>query len=698
MGAIPYVAGGVTGVTFRVWAPNATSVAVPGSFNGWSTTAHYLTEEGSSDIWSRDIPGVPVGAQYKFHINNSVWKKDPRARLSQYSGTGGNNIVYDPTAFNWMGDTRLPVTQSDLVIYELHVGAFYDPTANGKPGTFANAVSKLDHLVSLGVNAVELLPIWEFPTDYSWGYNPAEPFAVENVGYGGPDGLKHFVKEAHARGIRVLLDVVHNHYGPGDLDLSGFDNGGSPGIYFYSGVMGQTSWGNTRPNYSSEGVRSFIIDNFNMWMDEYHVDGFRWDSVGTMRYYDPGHINIPAADSLIQYINNTEIRANRPGVISIAEDEAYGQGFHGEWDRGFGDFLIGLAVAANDADRNMLDLWNAINAQSGFFRTTYSESHDKTGILNGPDAQRLPNRIQPATPNGYYARKRSMLAAAVVLTMPAMPMLFMGQEMLATNQFSDSTPLNWNLTSQHSGVVNFYRDMIHLRRNLDGVSLGLTGPSMTQQHLNNSAKVLAYHRWAAGSDDQVMVIQNWSATTWNNYNLSFPENGTWYVNLNSDWTRYGGDFGNVGRSVVQVAGNTGTVDLGPYSVLILSRQAHPKLDADGDGLLNGWEETHFNDPLIAQPGQDDDQDGAINSNEQTADTNPNLAGSVLRLLSAQRSGNNLTLTWQGGVAARQVVQRAASPGSGWTNVYTNEPPTAVTNTWMTIAPESEAYFRIKAGP
>lgn len=157
-----------------------------------------------------------------------------------------------------------------------------------------------------------------------------------------------------------------------------------------------------------------------MWMDEYHVDGFRWDAVGGMRYYDPGRINLPEADSLIQYVNNTEIRANRPGVISIAEDEAFGQGFHGEWDRGFGDLLIGQVVEGADANRNMTALWNAMNG-NGFFRVAYTEPHDLVGNLNGPGARRLPTRIQPADPAGYFARKRSMLAAAVIMTMPATP-------------------------------------------------------------------------------------------------------------------------------------------------------------------------------------------------------------------------------------------------------------------------------------
>jgi 1,4-alpha-glucan branching enzyme len=385
-------------------------------------------------------------------------------------------------------------------------------------------------------------------------------------------------------------------------------------------------------------------------------------------------------------------------VISIAEDEAYGQGFHGEWDRGFGDFLINLAVETNDASRNLFDLWNAVSAQSGFFRVAYTETHDLTGNLNGPSAQRLPTRIQPADPDGYHARKRSMLAAAVVLTMPAMPMLFMGQELLEDEPFADNNPLDWTHATTYAGVVRFYRDLIHLRRNLDGVSLGFTGPNVSQQHLNNGAKVLAYHRWGAGANDQVMVIMNWSGNTWSNYNLSFPANGTWYVNLNSDWTTYSADFGNVGRSVVPVSGLSGTVDVGPYSVLILSRQAHPALDADGDGLLNGWEQEYFNDPLVAVSGADGDGDGANNLSEQAADTDPTSGDSVLKLLSIVPTNSNLTLTWKGGVQVRQVVQRATQLGGPWTNLHTNPPPTQITNSLVTPAVADGAYYRVMAGP
>ena len=700
VGAIPYSGPSGTGVTFRVWAPNATSVNVPGSFNGWTTSANPLVKEAGTEYWSIDVPAARPGNEYKFYINGNTYQRDPRDRKTVNST--GNSIVYDQGAFAWGGDTRLAVNQSDLVIYEMHVGAFYDPTpGSGGPGKFSDAITKLDYLTNLGVSAVELLPVSEFPGDYSWGYNTTDPFSVENTGYGGPDGLKSFVKAAHSRGLRVLLDVVHNHYGPSDLDMYDFDTGTGPGIYFYSAANICCSPFGSRPKYSSEGVRSFIIDSFKMWADDYHIDGFRWDSVGTMRYYDPGHVNIPEADTLIQYINNTEIRANRPGMISIAEDESSGQGFHGEWNRGFGDTLINQMVQSNDDNRDMNALWNGING-NGFFRVSYSETHDLVGSLNGSGAQRLPTRIQPTTPTAYYARKRSLLAAAVVMTMPATPMIFMGQERLETSQFSDSSPLNWNLVTSNAPILRCYHDLIRLRRNLDGVSLGLTGPNITSHVIRNDSpwKLLAYHRWGAGPNDQVMVVINCTSKNIPSYVFSgWPADGRWYVNFNSDWTTYSSDFGNLGSSVVNVTSGQGEVAVGPYSVLILSRQARADIDSDGDGLLNGWEQQYFGDPLNASPTADPDGDGMNNLQEQAADTNPTNAASVLRFTGIAPSPTNVTLQWQGGQQARQVIQQATSLTGPWTAIYTNPPPTAVTNSLaIPGAPGSARYFRIQAGP
>src|SRR5579859_4830553 len=285
-GATPYSGG----VTFRVWAPNASSVRVAGTFNSFSTTANPLVAEpGGTGIWSVDVAGAVDGNQYKYYINGTTYKQDPRAR-KQVSSTG-NCYVYTTTNFNWAGDTfsSTNIPLNDAVVYELHCGTF-----NGSPGTFYNATNKLAFLKQLGVSVVEVMPPAEFPGNSSWGYNPSDIFGIEST-YGGPDAFKSFVKTAHQLGMAVLVDVIHNHYGPNDLDLWQFDGsyvsqGGTNygGIYFYQ-QNGPccTQWG-PRPNYGTQQVRNFIQDNFTMWLNECHVDGFRWDSPGSMIYYSGG--------------------------------------------------------------------------------------------------------------------------------------------------------------------------------------------------------------------------------------------------------------------------------------------------------------------------------------------------------------------------------------------------------------------------
>ena len=138
----------------------------------------------------------------------------------------------------------------------------------------------------LGTNAVKVMPVNEFPGDFSWGYNPSHPFTVESA-YGGPREFKRFVDEAHARGIAVMLDLVHNHWGPSDMDLWRFDGyatGNWGGIYFYQDARSETPWGETRPDFGRNEVRQYIRDNVMMWLEDFHVDGLRMDSTSNIHY------------------------------------------------------------------------------------------------------------------------------------------------------------------------------------------------------------------------------------------------------------------------------------------------------------------------------------------------------------------------------------------------------------------------------
>ena len=588
-GSTPYHDTQGTGVTFRVWAPNATSVYLPGNFNNWSTSTTHLTQEktnGVGDgIWSLDQPGITNGTQYKYYFNGNLWKQDPRARLVTWSGSSGNSIVYDPNAFNWAGDSFTNPALNDLFIYELHMGTF---PSSSVPSRFLAATNKLDYLKSLGVNAVEVMPIAEFPVDASWGYNPAQPFAVENIGYGGTDGFKTFVRACHARGLAVLLDVVHNHYGPTDLDMWNFDGWsgtnslGGGGIYFYESNTNLeiTPWG-SRPNFNSQQVDNFVQDNFTMWLSECHVDGFRWDTPNTMKYGNDGTY-IPAADSLI-YAINTMIHNNYTGKISIAEDVYNYDGFDSAWDTDFPGTVTPVLTATSDSSRDMSVIANAVQynvrygGTAGTGRVAFLESHDVVG--NGV---RLVTAIDSVTPNSYWARKRSTLGAAVTLTAPGIPMIFQGQEMLENQHFSTTNNVDWSKTNTYSYIVRFYRDLISARRDLKGYTPGLEGDQCSMLQVDNVNKLVAFHRWkSAATNQDAVVIGNFADGTLNNYALNFPSAGTWYVHLNSDSTNYGSDYGNIGSSLVTASGSpaTASITIGPYSVLILSQtpDAPPQL-------------------------------------------------------------------------------------------------------------------------
>src|SRR5690606_26965584 len=225
------------------------------------------------------------------------------------------------------------------------------------------------HLRRLGVNAVQLMPAMEFAGDLSWGYNPAHIFAIESS-YGGPEGFRKFVRAAHEAGIAVILDVVYNHFGPSDLDLWRFDGWGEEGkggIYFYNDWRSDTPWGDTRPDYGRPEVRQFIRDNALYWLDEYGIDGLRFDMTLYMRTVkgDEGDEGDALEDgwSLMRWINE-EIADRFPGRITIAEDlrskeaiteraEDGGAGFGAQWDAEFAHPIREVLIEPDDGQRDM---------------------------------------------------------------------------------------------------------------------------------------------------------------------------------------------------------------------------------------------------------------------------------------------------------------------------------------------------------
>ncbi|QDU99187.1 alpha-amylase family glycosyl hydrolase [Lignipirellula cremea] len=569
------------GVAFRVWAPHAQKVFVSGSFNEWSDTANPLTAE-ENGYWYGNVESGRAGDEYKYVIHNQdqvLWRNDPYSR--EVTNSVGNSLVCDPR-FDWEDDDFQLPPLNELVIYEAHIGTFAGADTPG-PGNFRDAQSHLEYLKNLGVNAIEIMPAAEFAGDLSWGYNPAYIFAIESA-YGGPTQFKKFVKEAHRHGIGVLLDVVYNHFGPSDLGIWQFDgwseNGGG-GIYFYNDWRAETPWGSTRPDYGRGEVRQYIRDNAMMWLEEYRVDGLRFDMTLYMRTVDGNGNDLPDGWGLTQWITR-EMRERFPHKIALAEDlrnNAWltkapgdgGAGFHTQWDAQFVHPVRATVSVPDDSLRSMQAVRDAICTRyndDAFQRVVYSESHDE--VANGK--ARVPSEVSPSDPENRYGEKRSTLAAVLVMTSPGVPMLFQGQEFLTTGWFQDTEPLDWDRAKEYGGLVQMYQDLIGLRRNLTGVTAGLKGQHVNVHHLDDNNKVIAFRRWEEGGPgDDVVVVLNFCSQKHDAYSIGFPQDGLWKLRLNSDWDGYSELFDNTASTDLTVKDGHASVKLAPYSALIYSQ-------------------------------------------------------------------------------------------------------------------------------
>jgi 1,4-alpha-glucan branching enzyme len=587
MGALPHA----EGVSFRVWAPHADAVFVAGSFNDWSEDATPMSAEANG-TWFADVTGAKTGDEYRFLIHNGAARLariDPYARA--VTSSVGNGIV---VALAPGGADFDPPPWNRLVIYEMHVGTFHRPADDSEPGTFEDAIAKLAHLRRLGVNAVQIMPAAEFAGDLSWGYNPAHIFAVEST-YGGPEGLRAFIDAAHKAGIAVILDVVYNHFGPSDLDLWRFDGwseNDKGGIYFYNDWRSETPWGDTRPDYGRGEVRQFIRDNALFWLEEYGLDGLRFDMTLYIRSVrgneeDPGDA-IAEGWSLMQWVNG-EIAARFPGRITIAEDlrnkaaltapaEAGGAGFGAQWDSQFVHPIREVLIAPDDAHRHMGTVAHALmHHYNGdpFERVIYTESHDE--VANGK--ARIPHEIAPGDPAHWAAQKRSTLGAALVLTAPGIPMLFQGQEFLQGEWFQDTVPLDWDQSQEFRGIVRLWRDLIRLRLDRDGFSAGLCGRGVQVHRIDEDKKLVAFHRWhEGGPGDDVVVVASFAHEPRGVYRIGFPRPGTWRLRLNTDWQGYSDDFQGFASDDVEAVEQecdgmawSAEVAAGAYSALIFSQ-------------------------------------------------------------------------------------------------------------------------------
>lgn len=338
-------------------------------------------------------------------------------------------------------------------------------------------------------------------------------------------------------------------------------------------------------------MRQFIRDNVMMWLTEYRMDGLRFDMTLYIRSINgAGGDDIAEGWSLMQWLTS-ELRSVPGRRISIAEDlrgvdaltsEAGlgGAGFHAQWDANFVHPVRAAIVTTEDAGRSMHSVRDAAAFKYGgdaFRRVIYSESHDE--VANG--RARVPHEISPGDPTGWFAQKRSTLAAGLVLTSPGIPMIFQGQEFLQGEWFRDDVPLDWHLNEAFRGITRLYRDLIALRLNTAGASRGLMGQFVNVFHLNEANKVIAFQRWDQhGPGDDVVVVMNFSNEARSEYRIGLPNEGLWKLRFNSDSSIYSGDFANGRAENIQAKAGSydglaalGIIEVPAYTVLIYSQDA-----------------------------------------------------------------------------------------------------------------------------
>ena len=419
---------------FRVWAPAAQQVEVELS------DGRYPMTRDDVGWWVADRE-ARAGDAYLFVVDGRPLP-DPRSR-EQPAGVRGPSRVVDHDTFHWTDSEWGGFDLAAAIIYELHVGTFTPE------GTFSAAIDRLDHLVSLGVNAVELMPVAEFPGTFGWGYDGVALYAPHHA-YGGPEGLKQFVDACHARGLAVVMDVVYNHIGPEGSQLAAY------GPYIAQHLA--TPWGPAF-NYDAAGsddVRAFVLDNAVMWLRDYHCDGLRLDAVQAMIDTSAVHILEGIGDfvaDLSYGLQRTlwviaESDLNDPRLVRDQEHGGYG--LTAQWSD---DFHHSVHVLLTGESGGYYQDFQAFDCLAEALREAFVRPGDYRRyrgrsfgrpigdvpltrfLAYAQDHDMVGNRALGERLSHLVSGERARMAAALTLLSPFVPMLFMGEEWAASTPF-----------------------------------------------------------------------------------------------------------------------------------------------------------------------------------------------------------------------------------------------------------------------
>ena len=473
---------GKDGYVFRTWAPNAAHVSVVGDFCGWNGYAHPM-KKNADGFWECFVPSLKRYDTYKFAVTaqsgETVLKADPYAFHAE-TRPGTASKLYDLGGYRWGDDewrasrTKAPLDRSPLNIYEVHLGS-WRRHENGDFYDYRTLAHELaDHVLDLGYNCVELMPVTEYPLDDSWGYQCTGYFAATSR-YGTPRDFMYFVDHLHQKGISVILDWVPSHFCKDAHGLIDFD--GTP-CYEYAdpNKREHEGWGTRVFDYGRGEVKSFLLSSAAFWLREFHVDGLRVDAVASMLYLDygrengrwtpninGGHENLEAIDFL-RALNETAFSVD-PNALMVAEESTAwplvtrpakdgGLGFNLKWNMGW----------MNDMCHYLkLDPWfRQFHHKDITFSLMYAFSENFVLPISHDEVVHMKGSLRGKMPGDDWQQLAGVRAfTAYLLAHPGKKLTFMGAELGQWHEWDFASQLDWYLleNKENQQTQRFFKDI-----------------------------------------------------------------------------------------------------------------------------------------------------------------------------------------------------------------------------------------------
>jgi 1,4-alpha-glucan branching enzyme len=522
-----------TSIEFDLFAPYNQEVELIGTFADGKSIP---MERGKDGYFRTQLDLEDGSYDYKFRVRSksfflepNEWIEviDPKAtqvdedhQVAVLKVKDGDRIIDD---YVWQHDDQDLPQNEELVIYEILVSDFSGGEADDQPrGKLKHIIEKLDYLQDLGINAIELMPVQEFPGEEGWGYNTRHYFAVESH-YGSSHDLKHLVDECHKRGIRVILDLILNH-SESEAPLTRIDYD-----YWYRREPKDPdfNWGpefdydHYDENLDIIPAQEFVKNIVRFWISEYHIDGFRFDAVSQMGHLDFLNQLTDEAAQKAQpkpFYNIGELIPESPDVTNVEGP------LDACWRDAFQHQLLPL-LWSDDVDLETVK--EMVDAK----RSGYLDSLNVINYLSNHDHDHLMVQLANHEVFGEAAFKRARLGAAILMTAVGIPLVWMGEEFGAYKEKTlDPTKIDWTLlqNNQNQDLLSHYQGLIRLRKE----SHALRTANVEFFHENPNDKVLAYIRWN-DEGSRVIVVANFSDHYLADYEVSgFPHDGTWHEWLN----------------------------------------------------------------------------------------------------------------------------------------------------------------------